>query len=94
MSRGNGGGGFPGTKASGGNDGGGFPNARGVRRKMAVGDFQTRWASGGKMATEEYETYGDLRVMKINGNRNGMMGGDIGTLDETMNNKRKLVLGC
>ena len=39
------------------------------------------------MAAEKYETYGDLRVMKINGNKNGMMGGDIGMLDETMNNK-------
>ena len=46
------------------------------------------------MAAEEYETYGDLCVMKINRNRNGMMGGDIGTLDETMNNKRKWVWGC
>ena len=87
----------------------GFPDARGVRREMAVGDFRVHWVSGGngsgripgtmgvrrkEMAAEKYETHGDLRAMKINGNTSGMMDGDIGKLDETMNNKRKWVWGC
>ena len=42
----------------------------------------------------EYEMRGGLRMMKINGNRNGMMDGDVGMLDKTMNNKRKWVWGC
>ena len=65
----------------------------GVRRKMAAGD-SGREGVRRKMAAEEYETYGDLHMMKINGDRNGTMGGDIGTLDETMNNKREWVWGC
>ena len=107
-SGGNGGGKFRTRWASRGKDGGGFPGTRDVWRKwrrrvseykgrpeeMAAEDFRIQGASGRKMAAEKYETYGDLRVMKINGNKNGMMGGDIGMLDETMNNKRKWVWGC
>ena len=42
----------------------------------------------------EYEIHGGSRMMKINGNRSGMMDGDVGTLDKMMNNKRKWVWGC
>ena len=34
---------------------------------------------------------GGLRMMKINGNRSGVVDGDVGMLDKTMNNKRKRV---
>ena len=39
-------------------------------------------------------TCGGLRMMKINGNRSGVMDGDVGMLDKTMNNKREWVWGC
>ena len=33
-------------------------------------------------------------MMKINGNRSGVMDGDVGMLDKMMNNKREWVWGC
>ena len=56
----------------------GIPGTMGIGRKMA-----------GSM-----RHVGGLRMMKINRNRNGMMGVGIGTWDETTNNKRKWVWGC
>ena len=34
-----------------------------------------------------YAMCGGLRTMKINGNRSGVMDGDVGMLDKTINNK-------
>nr|CAN63816.1 hypothetical protein VITISV_010337 [Vitis vinifera] len=79
--------------ASGENGGGGIPDTMGVRRKWRRGNSGYDGCPE-EMAAGDYETHGDLRVMKINGNTSGMMDGDIGTLDETTNNKRKWVWGC
>ena len=86
----NGGGGFRTRGCPEENGGGGIPDTMGVRRKWRRGNSGYDGCPE-EMAAGDYETHGDLRVMKINGNTSGMMDGDIGTLDETTNNKRKWV---